>query len=114
MRSYLASQVSDASHRQVPGPLLDGQGASGVVVRNGVALASRGDPGRSEMAFSATKRVLSLVAGLAFDDGLLRLDDPVCHSVGLPQFGDTHGRKVTERSRPAVRPERAGPTTTSG
>ena len=97
MRSYLSAQVSDVSHREVVGPLLDGQGASGVVVRRGVVLASWGDPGRTEMAFSATKSVLSLVAGAAFDDGLLRLDEPVCRSVALPQFGDAHGRRITWR-----------------
>ncbi|MDW4909409.1 serine hydrolase [Streptomyces sp. ADMS] len=97
MASYLASQVSDVSHREVAGPLLDGQGASGVVVRRGVVLASWGQPEREEMAYSATKSVLSLVAGLAFDDGLLRLDEPVCRSVDLPQFGDPHGRKITWR-----------------
>ncbi len=32
MRSYLSAQVGDVSHREVVGPLLDGQGASGVVV----------------------------------------------------------------------------------
>ncbi|MFJ8495619.1 serine hydrolase domain-containing protein [Streptomyces sp. NPDC094038] len=97
MASYLASQVSDVSHREVVGPLLDGQGASGVVVRRGIILARWGDPGREEMAFSATKSVLSLVAGLAFDDGLLRLDEPVCRSIELPQFGNTHGRGITWR-----------------
>lgn len=97
MRSYLASQVSDVSHREVVGPLLDGQGASGVVVRRGTVLAAWGDPEREEMAFSATKSVLSLVAGLAFDDGLLRLDEPVCRSIDLPQFGDAHGQEITWR-----------------
>lgn len=97
MKSYLAAQVGDVSHREVLGPLLDGQGASGVVVRRGVVLASWGDPERTEMAFSATKSVLSLVAGLAFDDGLLRLDEPVCRSVDLPQFGGPHARKITWR-----------------
>ncbi|WP_405825905.1 serine hydrolase [Streptomyces sp. NBC_01390] len=97
MRSYLASQVSDVSHREVLGPLLDGQGASGVVVRSGVVLASWGDPERTEMAFSATKSVLSLVAGLAFDDGLLRLDEPVWRSVDLPQFAGAHARRITWR-----------------
>ncbi|MEE4590205.1 serine hydrolase domain-containing protein, partial [Streptomyces antimycoticus] len=97
MKSYLAAQVGDVSHREVLGPLLNGQGASGVVVRRGVVLASWGDPGRTEMAFSATKSVLSLVAGLAFDDGLLRLDEPVCRSVDLRQFGGAHARKITWR-----------------
>lgn len=143
MVSYLAAQVSDDSHRDVVGPLLDGQGASGVVVRRGVVVASWGDPAREEMAFSATKSVLSLVAGVAFDDGRLRLDEPVCRSVDLPQFANGHGRGITwrhlldqtsqwegelwgsprrstprahgrGRSRQEVLPERAGPTTTSG
>lgn len=35
MASYLATQVRDVSHRDVLGPLLDGSGASGVVVRRG-------------------------------------------------------------------------------
>jgi CubicO group peptidase (beta-lactamase class C family) len=97
MASYLDAAVSDVSHRDVTGPLLDGRGASGVVVRRGAVLASWGDPDREEMAFSATKSVLSLVAGLAFDDGLLRLDEPVCRSVDLPQFGGAHGRNITWR-----------------
>ena len=82
MASYLAAQVADVSHREVVGPLLDGCGASGAVVRRGVVIASWGDPARAEMAYSATKSVLSLVAGIAFDDGLLRLDEPVADSVG--------------------------------
>ena len=69
MAAYLATQVGDVSHRDVLGPLLDGSGPSGVVVRRGTVLASWGDPTRVEMAFSATKSVLSLVAGVAHDDG---------------------------------------------
>ena len=71
MESYLAAAVSDVSHREVVGPLLNGGGASGVVLRRGAVVASWGDPARTEMAFSATKSVLALVAGVAFDDGLL-------------------------------------------
>lgn len=97
MASYLADQVSDASHREVVGPLLDGRGAGGVVVRGGEVLASWGDPARVEMAFSATKSVLSLVAGVAFDDGALRLDEPVAGAVDLPEFGTAHGRAITWR-----------------
>ncbi|WP_344583706.1 serine hydrolase domain-containing protein [Streptomyces lunalinharesii] len=97
MASYLAAQVSDATHREVVGPLLDGQGASGVVVRRGTVIASWGDPTRAEMAFSATKSVLSLVGGIAFDDGTLHLDEPVSRSVDLPQFGGPHGRAITWR-----------------
>ncbi|WP_093911924.1 serine hydrolase [Streptomyces sp. cf386] len=94
MASYLADQVSDASHREVIGPLLDGQGAGGVVVRRGAVLASWGDPARAEMAYSATKSVLSLVAGVAFDDGRLRPDEPVSASVDLPEFRTSRWRRA--------------------
>jgi CubicO group peptidase (beta-lactamase class C family) len=97
MASYLATQVGDGSHRDVFGPLLDGAGPSGVVVRRGAVLASWGDPTRVEMAFSATKSVLSLVAGVAHDDGTLRLDEPVSRVVDLPQFASAHGQQITWR-----------------
>ena len=97
MASYLAGAVSDVSHREVVGPLLDGAGASGVVLRRGAVIARWGDPARPEMAFSATKSVLSLVAGVAFDDGLLRLDESVGQSVSLPQFAGAHGQRITWR-----------------
>jgi CubicO group peptidase (beta-lactamase class C family) len=97
MASYLAAAVSDVSHREVVGPLLDGGGASGVVLRRGTVVASWGDPARAEMAFSATKSVLALVAGVAFDDGLLRLDEPACRSVSLPQFAGACGQRITWR-----------------
>jgi CubicO group peptidase (beta-lactamase class C family) len=97
MGSYLAAAVSDVSHREVVGPLLNGGGASGVVLRRGAVIASWGDPARTEMAFSATKSVLALAAGVAFDDGLLRLDEPAGRSVSLPQFTDAHGQRITWR-----------------
>ncbi|MBL1098470.1 serine hydrolase domain-containing protein [Streptomyces coffeae] len=97
MASYLAAQVADDSHREVIGPLLDGQGASGVIVRRGTVIASWGDPTRVEMAYSATKSVLALVAGIAHDDGTLILDEPVSARVGLPQLADAHGQAITWR-----------------
>jgi CubicO group peptidase (beta-lactamase class C family) len=97
MESYLAGAVSDVSRREVVGPLLNGGGASGVVLRRGALIASWGDPARTEMAFSATKSVLALVAGVAFDDGLLRLDEPACRSVSLPQLAGAHDQQITWR-----------------
>jgi CubicO group peptidase (beta-lactamase class C family) len=75
--TYLASQVSDDSHREILGPLKPASGASGVVLLDGREAASWGDPEVSEMAFSATKSVVSAVAGCAFDDGLLEPGQPV-------------------------------------
>lgn len=97
MATYLAAQVADTSHREVRGPLLNGGGASGVVVRRGTVIASWGDPAREEMAYSATKSVLSLVAGIAYDDRLLRLDEPVSAVLDLPHFASSHARAITWR-----------------
>lgn len=97
MATYLAAQVADTSHREVLGPLLNGGGASGVVVRRGTVIAAWGDPAREEMAYSATKSVLSVVAGIAYDDGLLALDEPVSAVLDLPQFASPHARAITWR-----------------
>jgi CubicO group peptidase (beta-lactamase class C family) len=94
MAAYLAEQVSDQSHRDVTGPLLDGSGASGVVVHGGRTVGSWGDPAVPEMLFSATKSVVSLVAGVAYDQGLLDVDAKVGDSVALPAFHDGAGRDV--------------------
>jgi len=84
MASYLAAQVADASHREVVGPLLPGSGASGVVVHRGRTVGEWGDPTVPEMCFSATKSMVSLVAGVAHRDGLLDLEARVADTVALP------------------------------
>jgi CubicO group peptidase (beta-lactamase class C family) len=43
------------------------------------------------MAFSVTKSVVSVIAGLAFDDGLLLPDQPVQEVVDIAEF-EGHGR----------------------
>ena len=97
METYLASQVADVSDREVIGPLLPASGASGVVRVGGVEVATWGDPDAVEMSFSVTKSVVSLVAGLAFDDGLLRPEEPVSRCVDVPVFEGDHDRGITWR-----------------
>ncbi|HEV7648241.1 MAG TPA: serine hydrolase [Actinophytocola sp.] len=94
MAAYLSQQVNDESHRDVIGPLLAGRGASGVIVHDGRTVASWGDPAVPEMLFSATKSVVSLVAGIAYDLGLLDIDAKVGDSVELPQFHADAGRDI--------------------
>jgi CubicO group peptidase (beta-lactamase class C family) len=77
MPAYLARQVGDRSHREVIGPLLPGRGASGVVRHDGRPIATWGDPTVPEMLFSATKSIVALIAGVAYDRGWLEVDAPV-------------------------------------
>jgi len=94
--AYLSRQSTDKSHREVIGPLLPGRGASGVILYSGELIAQWGDPCVPEMLFSATKSLVSTVAGVAFDRGLIRdLDEPVACSAHLPEFSTGSGRLVT-------------------
>ncbi|WP_233159367.1 serine hydrolase [Pseudonocardia sp. MH-G8] len=95
--AYCEAQNLDADHRDVLGPQLAGGGAGGVVVLDGSIVAEWGDPRRPEMAFSATKSIVSLVAGTAFDDGLFALDAPVVDTVELSQFGEPPADRITWR-----------------
>lgn len=95
--AFLARQNHDDAHREVLGPLLPGGGPSGVVLVGGRVLAEWGDPARTEMAFSLTKSIVSLVAGTAYDDGLLDLDTPVSDAVRLDQFAHPPADRTTWR-----------------
>ncbi|MFE0025950.1 serine hydrolase domain-containing protein [Amycolatopsis sp. NPDC059021] len=95
MESYLATQVADASHTEVIGPLLDAADGSGVVRFGGREVATWGDPSRPEMAFSATKSVASVVAGAAYDAELLVPHQPVHDVLGLPEFAEGAARDIT-------------------
>jgi CubicO group peptidase (beta-lactamase class C family) len=94
--AYCAAQNGDADHREVLGPQLPGGGSSGVVALDGWVIAEWGDPTRPEMAFSATKSIVSLIAGIAFD-GLLGLDTPVRDTVALRQFVEPPADRITWR-----------------
>jgi len=88
IETYLAAQVADTSHREIVGPLRASIGASGVVWVHGEEVAKWGDADAPEMAFSVTKSVVSVVAGVAFDDGLLVPDQPVHEVVRVAEFAD--------------------------
>ena len=59
--------------------------------------ASWGDPQVPEMAFSVTKSVVSVVAGVAFDDGLLVPDQLVHEVVDVAEFRGPHNDRITWR-----------------
>jgi CubicO group peptidase (beta-lactamase class C family) len=97
IETYLAAAVADTSHRNVIGPLVPATGASGVVRVKGEEVATWGDPDIPEMAFSATKTVVSVIAGSAFDDGVLAPDQEVHEVVPIPEFAGPHGTRITWR-----------------
>lgn len=95
MASYLDLQVGDADHREVLGPLLDGSGASGSVWHSGREVAAWGNLDVPEMAYSVTKSFVALVAGVAFDRGLLHPHQPVHDVLDLDEFAHGPARDIT-------------------
>ena len=60
------------------GPLKDRGPATGLIIKNGYIIAEWGEPARVDQTFSVAKSLLSSVAGLAFDAGLITsVDDKV-------------------------------------
>src|SRR5260221_6201432 len=67
-----------APDNEMLGPVAQRGGHSGIVYRGGKLLAEWGDTTRADMTFSVAKSFLSLLAGLAVGDGLIKsLEDKV-------------------------------------
>lgn len=72
-------------HQQDPPPWnrllgpVHGRGpVSGTVLLEGKTVANWGEPQRADLTFSVAKTYLALIAGIAFDDGLIRsVDEPI-------------------------------------
>jgi CubicO group peptidase (beta-lactamase class C family) len=84
------------------GPFKSRGEPAGVILRHGYIVAEWGDPERVDMTFSVTKSFLSTAVGLAFDRGLLRLDEPVWRAMGpvvmaAPEHGDRSAEALARR-----------------
>jgi CubicO group peptidase (beta-lactamase class C family) len=78
------------------GPIRPRGGPNGVLVRHGRIVAEWGNPRQIDMTFSVAKSYLSILAGLAWDRGLLSdLDEPVCRKIDDGGFASPHNRKIT-------------------
>jgi CubicO group peptidase (beta-lactamase class C family) len=96
MKSYLGEILAGQPRPEVIGPLRDASGASGVVVHRGHLIAEWGAADAIEMSFSVSKSYLSLVAGVAFDRGLIReLREPVAARVDDEAFAAPAHRRIT-------------------
>ncbi|MBX9990768.1 serine hydrolase domain-containing protein [Phreatobacter oligotrophus] len=81
----------------IVGPVIPRGRPAGVIIKGGRIAASWGDVSRVDMTFSIAKSYLAVLAGLAVDDGLIRLDDPVGKTVDGPHFASAHNAKITWR-----------------
>src|SRR3954468_14500121 len=54
------------------GPIKDRGELTGVIIHKGVLVAEWGEPQRVDMTHSVTKSLLSSVAGVAYDGGMIR------------------------------------------
>ena len=78
------------------GPSQPRGGPNGVLLIHGHIAAEWGDTARADMTFSVAKSYLSILAGLAWDRGLIRdLDEPVGRSVDDGGFEAPHNDKIT-------------------
>jgi CubicO group peptidase (beta-lactamase class C family) len=71
-------------------------GPNGLVLRGGRIAAEWGDTEQVDMTFSVAKSYLSILAGLAWDRGLIRdLDERVCRTIDDGGFDPPHNHKIT-------------------
>ena len=78
------------------GPVAPRGPVSGAILQRGDLLASWGEPKRPDLTFSVAKTYLALLAGVAFDRGMLPdVDEPVCVRAPGIGFEGEHNRRVT-------------------
>ncbi len=90
-------------HNRLLGPVFDRGDTCGLVAVDGRITCQWGDTDCADMTFSVTKSYLAMVAGIAFDQGLISdLDEPVAitlanRRVTTEGFTDNHNKAITWR-----------------
>src|SRR3954463_16423197 len=80
------------------GPVRPRGGPNGLVLRGGRIVAEWGDTTQVDLTFSVAKSYLSILAGLAWDRGLIRdPDEKVCHMVDDGGFTAPNNDRITWR-----------------
>ena len=83
---------------EIIGPVAPRGGPCGIVLHRGLIVAEWGDTRRVDMTFSVAKSYLGLLAGIAFDRGLIPdLDERVGRRIDDGGFASPHNAKVTWR-----------------
>jgi hypothetical protein len=82
----------------ISGPVRERGGPAGLILKNGRIVAEWGDTARTDMTFSIAKSYLAVLAGLAFDDGLITdVEEPVSAKVKDPLFEGPRNGVITWR-----------------
>jgi len=93
---YLRERFAGVPHQEIVGPTTLRGGVAGIVLKHGYIVAEWGDTDREDMTFSVTKSYLSTVAGLAWDDSLIRdLGDRIGDYVAEGSFASEHNAPIT-------------------
>ena len=83
---------------EVVGPVRERGAPAGLVLRDGRIVAEWGDVARPDVTFSIAKSYLAVLAGIAFDDGLIAdVDEPVRARVQDPALEGPHNGRITWR-----------------
>lgn len=96
MEKFINDGWGEEPHFSIIGPVKDREQGSGLVIKNGYIVGEWGDLHREDMTFSVAKSYLSIVAGLAFDEGLIadvnhRVSDYFPHE----SFSQPHNEDIT-------------------
>jgi hypothetical protein len=99
LRAHLeAGFFEPPPHNEILGPIRPRGGPNGLILRAGSVLARWGDTQQVDFTFSVAKSYLSLLAGIAVGDGLIReLDEPVALTVTDGGFEGSHNGAITWR-----------------
>lgn len=88
-------QADPPPYNRLYGPVHPRGGVSGVIRQDSEVIASWGEPERADLTFSVAKAYLALIAGLAYDDGLLKPDQPIVETLPGIGFDEGQNRLVT-------------------
>jgi CubicO group peptidase (beta-lactamase class C family) len=78
------------------GPIKDRGEPTGIILKDGKIVAEWGAVNRVDMTFSISKTFLSSVAGIAYDQGLIKdINEPVYKLVKTGHFDSDHNKKIT-------------------
>lgn len=96
LRIAILKSYANEPDFKILGPTKHRGGPAGVILKNGYIVAQWGDVNRVDMTFSITKSMLSTVAGLAIDQGLITtVNDKVNNYVWDETFAGDHNSKIT-------------------